>query len=267
MIQKLVKKYNGLMLLCSLSLLIALTTSCQEAKLKAAIAIAQKQCPISLGEVGEISSITYGNSKVVYTFSMNEEYTNIDVFQKNPEMLKSSVKTMFANPDKNVKEMLELVIQCDASLKLIYVGKDSGKKATCEIMAAELKDLLNSKQDKSESDQAKLKSQIEMANLQFPMKASEEVTIEKMELTNESAIYICRVDEELCDINSIEKNSETIKQDVIETLSDKADLATQRFLEVCLKCNKNLVYRYIGNQTGNQYDVVISLTELKEITQ
>ena len=55
----LLKKSNGLMLLCSISLLMIVMTGCQEAKLKTVIGIANKQCPLDMGEVGKITSIIY----------------------------------------------------------------------------------------------------------------------------------------------------------------------------------------------------------------
>lgn len=45
----LLKKSNGLMLLCSISLLMIVMTGCQEAKLKTVIGIANKQCPLDMG--------------------------------------------------------------------------------------------------------------------------------------------------------------------------------------------------------------------------
>ena len=42
----LLKKSSGLMLLCSVSLLMIVMTGCQEAKLKTVIGIANKQCPL-----------------------------------------------------------------------------------------------------------------------------------------------------------------------------------------------------------------------------
>ena len=57
-----------------------------------------------------------------------------------------------------------------------------------------------------------------MANLQFPIQASEDVLIEKIELSDEAVIYICRVDEDLCDMNQIKANAAEVKQGIIETL-------------------------------------------------
>ena len=122
----LLKKSSGLMLLCSVSLLMIVMTGCQEAKLKTVIGIANKQCPLDMGEVGNITSIIYDGDNVVYTLNMNEEITNIKILKDNPESMKSSIKMMFQNPAADVKEMLKLMAKCNSGLHMIFVGNKSG---------------------------------------------------------------------------------------------------------------------------------------------
>ena len=77
--QNVLKKSYGFVLLCSLLLLMVSISSCQESKLKAIVTIANKQCPMDMGEVGTITSITYDGSNVVYTLNMNESITEITI--------------------------------------------------------------------------------------------------------------------------------------------------------------------------------------------
>lgn len=263
--EKLVRRPNAVILFISLSLLIMLTTGCQEIKLKAAIEVANKQCPMEMGEAGKITSIVFYGENVVYTFYLNEEIANIKALQKNPESMKTSLKTMFQNPSKEVKTLLDLVVKCKAGLQMIFIGKDSGEQVVCELTTDEIKEALNADVNASESELAKLESQVHMANLQFPMKASEEVIIEKVELNDKAVIYICRVDEDLCDMDQIEANAVEVKKGIVETLADQTDIATQLFIKYCVNCNRNITYRYIGNQSEVQHDVVITVSELKDL--
>lgn len=266
MVQSLLRKSAGLMLLlCSLSLLTVLTSGCQEAKLKAVIKIANKQCPLDMGEAGKITSIVYDGENVVYSFHVNEKITDIEILRNNPESMKLSMETMFRNPAPDVKKMLDLMVECNAGLQMIFIGQDPENRTTCELTAAEIKKVLNTDTDVAESNRAKLESQIKMANLQFPMKASEDITIEKMELSDESVIYICRVDENLSDIGLIKENAATVKQNIISELSKQTDPATRLFIQTCINCNKNIAYRYIGNKSGVQYDMIITTPELNEM--
>jgi len=265
MVGNLLKKSSRFMLLCSLSLLMVIMTGCQEAKLKTVIGIANKQCPIDMGEVGKITSIIYDGNNVVYTLNMNEEITNIKILKDNPESMKSSIKMMFQNPAADVKQMLELVAKCNSGLHMIFVGNKSGEQAVCELTTEELKDVLGTNADPAQSEQTKLEAQLKMANLQFPMQASEEVVVEKIQLIGESVVYICTLDEDLCPISQIEENAVEVKANIASTLASQTDPATQIFLKTCVNNNKNIAYRYIGKESGKQYDVVITVPELKKM--
>ena len=260
----LLKKSSGLMLLCSVSLLMIVMTGCQEAKLKTVIGIANKQCPLDMG-VGNITSIIYDGDNVVYTLNMNEEITNIKILKDNPESMKSSIKMMFQNPAADVKEMLKLMAKCNSGLHMIFVGNKSGEQAVCELTAEELKEVINTNADPAQSGQTKLEAQLKMANLQFPMQASEEVVVEKIEIIGESVVYICSVDEELCPISQIEENAAEVKEGIVSTLASQTDPATQIFIKTCVENNKNITYRYIGKDSGKQYDVVIPVSDLKKM--
>ena len=37
------------------------------------------------------------------------------------------------------------------------------------------------------------------------------------------------------------------------------------FIKCCVNCNRNIVYRYIGKQSEDQHDVVITVSELKDL--
>ena len=241
----LLKKSSGLMLLCSVSLLMIVMTGCQEAKLKTVIGIANKQCPLDMGEVGNITSIIYDGDNVVYTLNMNEEITNIKILKDNPESMKSSIKMMFQNPAADVKEMLKLMAKCNSGLHMIFVGNKSGEQAVCELTAEELKEVINTNADPAQSGQTKLEAQLKMANLQFPMQASEEVVVEKIEIIGESVVYICSVDEELCPISQIEENAAEVKEGIVSTLASQTDPATQIFIKTCVENNKNITYLLI----------------------
>ena len=104
-----------------------------------------------------------------------------------------------------------------------------------------------------------------MANLQFPMQASEEVVVEKIEIIGESVVYICSVDEELCPISQIEENAAEVKEGIVSTLASQTDPATQIFIKTCVDNNKSIAYRYIGKESGQQYDVIIPLSDLKKM--
>ena len=136
-------KNAGKMVLFTCLSLMLLTACGQKSKLKLAIAAANKQCPMDMGASGEISSITFDGSDVVYVLLMNESFLNIDALKENPDAMKSAVTVMFGNPQGSIKEMLDLVVGTDSGIKFIYKGKTSGNEVECYLTTQDLKDILN----------------------------------------------------------------------------------------------------------------------------
>lgn len=264
--RNLLKGSCRLMLLCSLSLLMVLSiSSCQQSKLKAVVAIANKQCPIEVEGIGKVTSIIYDKENVVYTLNMNEDIVDISVLKENPESMKETIKAMFLNPEADVKELLNLIAACNAGLQMKFVGQDSGEEAVCRLAPEDVKEVLNANSTPEQSKRAQLETQLKMANLQFPMQASDEVLIEKVELEDESVVYICKVDEDVCSISQIEESAKEIKKEVVASLTEQDDTATQLFLQTCIDNDKNITYRYIGSESDDYCDIVITLPELKKM--
>lgn len=265
--RNLLKKSYGFVLLCSLSLLMVSISSCQESKLKAMIAIVNLQCPIDMGEPGTISSIIYDGENVVYTLSMNENITTISILKDNPESIKESIKIMVRNPAKDVKEMLKLVIECNVGLKLKFVGKDSGEEAVCELTPEELKEVFKAESDPLQSEHAKLEAQVNMMSLQFPKQVNKEIEVEKIELNEKSVVYICKINEDMCPVSRIEAKAHEVQKELVAnwTMQSQSDQATWEFLKNCINNNKSITYKYIGTESGNHYDVIITVPELKKM--
>lgn len=262
--RNLVKKSSAIMLMCCLSLLLVLTSACQETKLKAVIEIANKQCPMDMGQAGKITSIVYDGTNVVYNFNINEALTDIKVLNSNPESMKDALQTMFQNPSKEIKELLDLMVKCNAGLQMNFIGSKSGEQATCEITTDELKEIFSGDMDESKSAVAKLEAQLKIANLQFPMDAGQGIVVEKIEMADDAVVYKCKVDEEVCEIDQIEASAEVVKQGIVESLNTP-DQSIQLFIKSCTDCDKNVTYSYISKQTGKNYDIVITVDELKKM--
>ena len=73
--RNIIKNLGSIMLLTCLSLIL-LTGCSRKSQLKLAIEMANKQCPMSIGTTGEISSITFDGTDVIYSLLMNEDYCN-----------------------------------------------------------------------------------------------------------------------------------------------------------------------------------------------
>lgn len=171
-------KNAGKMVLFTCLSLMLLTACGQKSKLKLAIAAANKQCPMDMGASGEISSITFDGSDVVYVLLMNESFLNIDALKENPDAMKSAVTVMFGNPQGSIKEMLDLVVGTDSGIKFIYKGKTSGNEVECYLTTQDLKDILNGGGASADSsDEKKLEEQVKMTNISVRGSAKESLVV------------------------------------------------------------------------------------------
>ena len=56
-----------------------------------------------------------------------------------------------------------------------------------------------------------------------------------------------------------------VKEGIVSMLASQTDPATQLFIKTCVNNNKNIMYRYIGKESGKQHDVVIPVSDLKKM--
>ncbi|MDR0892429.1 MAG: hypothetical protein LBN24_07430 [Mediterranea sp.] len=257
------QKANTLLLWCCVALLLPAVSSCQQAKLKAAVMIIDKQCPIDMGQTGQITSVKYEGDKVEYTLTLNEQLADIKKMRENSAQTLSALKTMFQAPEGEVKELLELVVASNSSMVFTYVGNKSGEKASFVLTTNELKQLLDQKMTAEESSLAKLKQTIESPAAQLPMKVDAVTTLTQMSLSDSDVVYLYQIDEAACPMDKIIANGEQMKAHVLQTLS--SDPSAQMLVGLCLDCDKGIYYRYVGDKSGKAYEFRVSPEELNSL--
>lgn len=257
-------KNSGKVILFACLSLILFTGCDQKSKLKLGIEAANKQCPMKMGTVGEVSSITYDGTDVVYLLTMNEGYIDLEALDKKPEAVKAAAVAMFRNPEKNIKEMLNLVIDANSGIKFVYKGQTSGKEVSCYLGTEDLKNLLNQDMSKEESDQKKLEELVNVTNVSCPMAIDEATTLNNLTIESDRVVYHYTVDEESMEIVAMKENEGEIKQNIKSSL-DVSEPALKMFLEACIKSNKGLGYQYTGNTSNESVEIIFSVSEIKAL--
>lgn len=257
-------KNSGKIILFACLSLILLTGCDQKSKLKLGIEAANKQCPMKMGTVGEVSSITYDDTDVVYLLTMNEDYIDLEALGKTPEALKAAAVAMFRNPEKNIKEMLNLVIEANSGIKFTYKGQTSGKEVTCYLGTEDLRSLMSQDMPKADSDQKKLEELVNVTNVSCPMVVDEATTLKNLTIEPDRVVYHYTVDENSMDIATMKDSEAEIKQNIKSSL-DVSEPALKMFLEACVKCNKGLGYQYAGDPSGESLEIIFSVSEIKAL--
>ncbi|MDE5849808.1 MAG: serine/threonine protein kinase [Muribaculaceae bacterium] len=110
-----------------------------------------------------------------------------------------------------------------------------------------------------------LKSVIVEANKQFPQKADEGLTITKVFLEGDYIVYIAECDEDVLDMDLLEENKREIKDVIKENLSSSADSDVRMLRNTCIKANKGIAYKYVGDTSGKSFTVRIPVSELEKM--
>ncbi|WP_259319548.1 hypothetical protein [Bacteroides clarus] len=251
------------MLLACLSLVL-LTGCSQKSKLKLAIELADKQCPMDMGTVGEISGITFDGTDVIYNMLMNEDYLDLNALEKNPDAMKSAVTAMFKNPKGEIKTMLEMVVDTKSGIKFIYKGKTTGKEVECYLGTEDLNNILNQNLTEEESDKHKLEELVNVTNVSCPMDVDEATTLDKLTIESDKVVYNYTIDEAKVDMATMRNNEAQMKQAIKGSLN-VSESSLRLFLEACVKDNKGLSYRYVGGTSGESAEYIFTVAELKAL--
>lgn len=229
----------------------------EPSKLQALIEEGSKICPISLGDVGEVTSITFDDNTVTYYYEINEQYTDIAALAADRRKMKRNMMTMLTSPNSNMQAMFKLVIEEDAKIRFIMHGKTSDATARITFDADELQEILNSDITPDE----RMQTAIEQTNLQMPINAADGMTITEVRLIGNKVTYICIVDESKYDIDQMKQNRQQMKQAILGAVSNMGPVE-KNFIQYIVDAGRDLAYRYQGDTTDNFLDVVITNSEL-----
>lgn len=234
--------------------------SCGESKLQKTVKEVNKECPISMGVVGEISSLEYKDGNVVFNYLINEDITNIDALKGNEEMMKRSVVTTFSNSTGDTKNMIDELVKEGAGLILNFKGKDSGKTVTLNLTKDEIVSI-GEKDEKDADPLAVLQEQIKVTNAQCPVALDKGMTMEGVSFEGNNVVYRIVVDESVYSMDDIISNKEASKIAVKASLEN--DRATAAFVKFCVNAERGLAYKYVGNKSGKSCLIEFSVSELR----
>lgn len=234
--------------------------SCTESKLQKIVESTNADCPISMGSLGEATSMTLEDGMVVFTYSIDESYVDIDALRENQEASKASVLSALC---QNSKEMFAAMKEENAGLILKYIGKTSKKTFIIKISADECQAALSSiEKGESDSPAEFLKKLVNTSNVQCPMTIDEGLVIYELTIEGDYVVYNVNVDETLYNIDNIKENAAQTKETIKSTLIDSSDKAVVHFINACKNAKKGVAYKYIGSTSGESYQINIPLYEL-----
>ncbi|MDE6755461.1 MAG: hypothetical protein K2J82_12755 [Muribaculaceae bacterium] len=230
--------------------------------LKAQIENGKKHCPISLGMAGKLTSMSYddSNREVKFVITLNKQVSDIKNLQADPESARQTMR--LALQKGNMKQLLEMMVDAEASLNITYKNKGSKEEFVLNFSSEELKNILDNPMTEEETNKLMLQTQINSEKNRLPYKIEKGLNVVGIEDNGSSLVYVCEVDEDLYDIDEMGKAKEELKDNMRKMMKDRA---MRQQAEILSSLNKGFEYKYVGKTSGKNVIVAFSSAELGEI--
>ena len=217
--------------------------------LRKSIAMANAMCPVSLGAMGEMTSMVYEKGDLIISYALNEDVVSVETLKNNKEMVRQNATTMVRNATGDLKTTFDLLASEGAGLVMKYIGKQSKAKFTIRFTAEEI-----------------LRASIAPEEARDPMAALPTKIADGMEMTrayleDDYLFYEVTVDEDLLSIANIKSNRPTLKKNILAVLNSD-DVSTKALKDLCKSVNVGIAYKYVGKDSRQTATVRITPAEL-----
>lgn len=249
--------------LCCCIMVMLSTISCsRDAELRKGVEEANKSCPMSLGLLGELTSVTYEDGNVVFLYTIDEEFVKIEALNSYPDLTKENAVTFVNNATGSLKELLDMLDSAGAGMIFVYKGKESGKTARVELDKDDIKEALKESAGNRDA-MAVLKTQLKVTNAQMPATIDEGMEMTAVYLDNSFVVYKIVIDENLYSIDAIRDDYAQVKAEIKETLTAPNPVLSQ-FLGLCKENNVGIAYKYVGAVSGESVSIEFPASELSK---
>lgn len=258
------KKSINLLLMIFMVIAMASCGGRNDRVLKAQIESGKKHCPMNLGMAGKLTSMDYDDKsgEVAFVITVNKQVKTVEEIKKTPEATRQAVK--LAMQQGQMKKLLEMMADADASLKVTYKNRGSNDEFDVTFSEAEIKDMLEHPMSEEEINKMLLQTEIDMEKSRIPYKVEKGLTVTNIEDNGNSLVYICEVNEDLYEVESMEEGKEELKNTMRKMMKDRT---MRKQAEVLAALGKGFEYHYVGNKTGKKVIVAFSADEIGEIAK
>lgn len=223
----------------------------------------QKELPVRLGSMGDLTTVTYEDDVVTLTYLLNEKLNDIDGLIKDTTLVKENFQCMVAR-NNTFQKMVKEIADADASLVLNYKGKTSGKVASVTISKEEMANTDNFILTGTAAAEKLVANITRLERNRMPTDVGSGVKIVDAFWEGDNYVYLATLSKSLYTIEGLrmaDKNA--MKQGVIAALASEPSSRT--FIEAMITLRKNVGYRYQIEGSKDHVDVLVSYSELKGV--
>ncbi|MDE6792696.1 MAG: hypothetical protein K2J48_06410 [Muribaculaceae bacterium] len=255
------KKSVNLLLMVVMVIAMAACGGRNDRLLKAQIESGQKHCPMNLGMAGKLTGMSYDDEtgEVGFVITLNKK-GNVKELQDDAETAKGTLKVALQQGD--MKKLVDMMVDADASLKVVYKERGSKDEFEVKFSNAELKDIKDNPLSEQDVNKLLLDQQIKMEKNKIPYKVEKGLTVSAIEDNGEALVYVCDVDEDLYELDDMGNAKDELKENMRKMMRDRT---MRKQAEILASLNKGFEYHYVGNKSGKKVIVAFTGAELVEI--
>ncbi|MGN0223342.1 MAG: hypothetical protein ACI4AM_04870 [Muribaculaceae bacterium] len=233
------------------------------AEFKAAMSSANEMCPIDLSPLGYITSIELTDSprQLTYTVIINSTMVSYEVLNGQRQMMKNNVKQMLCTDQ--MKILINPCVQHRVSFCFRYKWPD-GKLIDITFTPSELNTIYNTEVDDTQVSRNMVEQMIAGESAQCPINLGSGMTEQSVYRFEDNIYYEIQLDESIYDIASLNTNQSMMRQYMEELLTTPGMKA---MLAHVVNCGYNIVFLYVGSNSGRTYEMKFTNTELKRMQQ
>lgn len=234
-----------------------------DAALKAQIESGNKHCPMSLGQAGKITKMTYDESDrmVDFVITVNKKFVDIEDLRADEESSKEAIRLAFSQGDLN--KLLKMMADADAGLKVTYKDRVTKEDFEIDFSAEEMKKILDNPMTKEETNRLLLANQVKSEKKKLPYNIEKGLKVVNIEDAGSNLVYTCEVDENLYEIDEMTNAKDELKKNMRGMMRDPA---MKKQAEILSSLNKGFEYKYVGQPSGKTVTVSFTAEELGEIS-
>lgn len=250
------KQFISLAILCLMAMMLG---SCAENKLKTFVNKQNAMCPYEW-QRNEIRKIELKDSVVKFEVALNLFGNEFEDFKSGFTdgirnfMLVTFLKMKVNEKDSTSRIILgDLLVEYKSCLQLNFTSKYAGGDLEVKYTNKEISDYFSYI---NLSDEEKLVKNIEDAQKDLPREIGKDIIQEQLLLSDKSVTYVLKVNEVV--IKNQEEAKQVHKQNILSSYNWRGDRS------LAAKTGRDMVFRFIGFESGKSFEVVIENKLLKE---
>ena len=247
---------------CAITMMIAATTTClaQNMSLQYMSDKMNAKCPVEITDRSKLTSTTCTDDEIVFNIELKEPDFNMDQLIENNDYWKTLLRDEYIKSGEGTRQMLSLISNSGAALKMVCVGSQTGKKASCSFTPEETKSILSA--SGAPQQVFTLENLVVIINSAAPFPLVDGIIITSASMSDANIIIENLIDEGLHNMDDMVRDANQLKAFI---LFNMPNIEGVRFMaNLCIQRGANLILRFSGNQTEKVFYTVLTSKDMEK---